>query len=71
MRKPKSKVPAAKPDALFTRIVSILEQARSNVVRAVNTNMMAACWLIGRQLFWSHYRPSKSPTSMDRTGGYV
>ncbi len=45
-----SKVPAAKPDALFDRIVSILEQARSNVVRAVNTNMVLAYWLIGREI---------------------
>ncbi len=40
MSKPKRKVPAAKPEALFTRIVSILEQARGNVVRAVNTKSM-------------------------------
>ena len=50
MRKPKSKVPATKPDALFDRIVSILEQARDNVVRAVNTNMVLAYWLIGREV---------------------
>lgn len=71
MSKPKRKDPAIKSEALFTRIVSILEQARSNVVRAVNANMVPFCWLIGRELFWSHYRPSKSPTSMDRTGGSV
>ncbi len=61
MSKLKSKVPAAKPpacrdargavrDALFDRIVSILEQARGNVVRAVNTNMVLAYWLIGREI---------------------
>lgn len=50
MSKPKSKVPAIKPDALFDRIVSILEQARGNVVRAVNTNMVLAYWLIGREI---------------------
>jgi predicted nuclease of restriction endonuclease-like (RecB) superfamily len=50
MSKPKRKVPAAKPDALFDRIVSILEQARSNVVRAVNTNMVLAYWVIGREI---------------------
>ena len=50
MRKPKSNVPAAKPDPLFDRIVTILEQARENVVRAVNTNMVAAYWLIGREI---------------------
>jgi predicted nuclease of restriction endonuclease-like (RecB) superfamily len=51
MSKPTSdKVLAAKPDALFGRIVSILEQARGNVVRAVNTNMVLAYWLIGREI---------------------
>jgi predicted nuclease of restriction endonuclease-like (RecB) superfamily len=41
---------APKPDALFERIVSILEEARSNVVRAVNTQMVLAYWLIGREI---------------------
>ena len=61
MSKPKTKVPAAKlpdcrdtrgagRDALFDRIVTILEQARGNVVRAVNTNMVLAYWLIGREI---------------------
>jgi predicted nuclease of restriction endonuclease-like (RecB) superfamily len=40
----------AKPDALFGRVVSILEQAQGNVVRAVNTNMVLAYWLIGREI---------------------
>ena len=39
-----------KPDALFGRVVSILEQARGNVVRAVNTQMVLAYWLIGREI---------------------
>ncbi len=38
------------PDALFGRVVAILEQARGNVVRAVNTNMVLAYWLIGREI---------------------
>jgi predicted nuclease of restriction endonuclease-like (RecB) superfamily len=38
------------PDALFGRIVSILEQAQGNVVRAVNTQMVLAYWLIGREI---------------------
>lgn len=41
---------APKPDALFGRVVSILEQARGNVVRAVNTNMVLAYWFIGREI---------------------
>lgn len=40
--------PAENP--LFDRIVSILEQARGNVVRAVNANMVLAYWLIGREI---------------------
>jgi len=35
---------------LFDRVVSILEQARTNVVRAVNNNMVIAYWLIGREI---------------------
>ena len=35
---------------LFDRVVSILEQAHSNVVRAVNNNMVIAYWLIGREI---------------------
>lgn len=50
MSKPGSEVPAAKPEDLFGRVVSILEQARGNVVQAVNTNMVLAYWLIGREI---------------------
>lgn len=50
MSKPKNKVSAAKSNALFDRIVTILDQARGNVVRAVNTNMVLAYWLIGREI---------------------
>jgi hypothetical protein len=50
MSKPKRKITAKKPEALFERIVSILEQARGNVVRAVNSNMVLAYWLIGREI---------------------
>jgi len=37
-------------EQLFDRVVSILEQARGNVVRAVNSNMVLAYWLIGREI---------------------
>ncbi len=53
MTKPKPRIAqkfALKPDALFGRVVSILEQAQGNVVRAVNTNMVLAYWLIGREI---------------------
>jgi len=35
---------------LFGRIVSILEQARTNVVRSVNSEMVLAYWYIGREI---------------------
>ncbi|GMT40108.1 MAG: hypothetical protein IEMM0001_0843 [bacterium] len=37
-------------DSLFGRVISILEQARGNVVRSVNSNMVMAYWLIGREI---------------------
>lgn len=37
-------------DDLFDRVVFILEQARANVVRSVNNNMVIAYWLIGREI---------------------
>lgn len=50
MSKPRKNVAAEHPDALFGRVVSILEQAQGNVIRAVNTNMVLAYWLIGREI---------------------
>ena len=35
---------------LFDRVVSILEQYRSNTVRAINSNMVTTYWLIGREI---------------------
>lgn len=46
---PRKSAPSA-DSHLFNRVVSILEQARSNVVRAVNSNMVLAYWLIGREI---------------------
>jgi predicted nuclease of restriction endonuclease-like (RecB) superfamily len=37
-------------DNLFDRVVSILEQARVNVVRSVNSQMVIAYWSIGREI---------------------
>lgn len=37
-------------ESLFDRVASILEQARANVVRSVNSNMVLAYWLIGREI---------------------
>ncbi len=40
----------ARSDTLFDRVAAILEEARGNVVRAVNSNMVLANWLIGREI---------------------
>jgi predicted nuclease of restriction endonuclease-like (RecB) superfamily len=37
-------------DALMGRVVSILDQARAQVVRSVNSSMVIAYWLIGREI---------------------
>lgn len=37
-------------ESLFARVISILERARGNVVRSVNSNMVLAYWLIGREI---------------------
>jgi hypothetical protein len=40
-----------KPDSpLFDRVATILEQARANVVRSVNSEMVIAHWLVERVL---------------------
>jgi predicted nuclease of restriction endonuclease-like (RecB) superfamily len=43
-------VPAKRPPRLFDRVAAILEEARANVVRTVNTRMVVAYWLIGREI---------------------
>jgi hypothetical protein len=37
-------------DALYERVAQILEQARGQVARTVNTAMVQAYWLIGREI---------------------
>lgn len=46
----KPKITAPNSDALFDRVVSILEEARAKVVQAVNNEMVIAYWLIGREI---------------------
>jgi predicted nuclease of restriction endonuclease-like (RecB) superfamily len=38
------------PSSLFSRVAAILDEARGNVVRAVNTQMVLAYWHIGREI---------------------
>ena len=41
----------AKPEnSLFDRVVTILEQARTNVIRTVNSEMVLAYWHIGQEI---------------------
>jgi predicted nuclease of restriction endonuclease-like (RecB) superfamily len=37
-------------NTLFDRVAAILDEARSNVVRAINSRMVIAYWLIGREI---------------------
>jgi len=37
-------------EGLFSRIATILDRARANVVRSVNSNTVIAYWLIGREI---------------------
>ena len=39
---------AGEVEPLISRVVAILEEARSQVVRAVNTTMVLAYWHVGR-----------------------
>lgn len=45
-----SKIPAKHPPRLFDRVATILDEARAGVVRTVNTRMVLAYWLIGREI---------------------
>lgn len=50
MTEPQRKISIEQPDALFERVAAILDQARGNVVRAVNSQMVLAYWSIGREI---------------------
>jgi len=50
MNKPIEDILTPKPEALFGRVAAILDEARGHVVRAVNTQMVLAYWLIGREI---------------------
>lgn len=42
--------PAKRAPKLFDRVAAILEEARAGVVRTVNSQMVIAYWLIGREI---------------------
>ena len=45
----KTLISPAEGGDLMGRVVTILDQARANVLRAVNSNRVLAFWLIGRK----------------------
>lgn len=47
---------AAPPTALYGRIRDILQAARANIVRTVNTTQVVANWLIGREIVEAEQR---------------
>ena len=55
----KKKKSAAKPTPLFDRVREILESARVNVARTVNTTQVVANWLIGREIVEEEQRGKK------------
>ena len=50
MRKYNQNLAAPDGSNLFDRVISILERARTDSLRAVNNNMVIAYWLIGREI---------------------
>ena len=52
MKKGKNKImiKTGTVNRLFDRVVSILEQAKANTIRAINHSMVLAYWLIGREI---------------------
>ena len=46
----KSKKPVSDAPPLFDRVRDILESARSNIARTVNTTQVMANWLVGREI---------------------
>ena len=50
MRKKQTSMPGKKGMRLYERIRQILESARTNIARTVNTTQVVANWLIGREI---------------------
>jgi hypothetical protein len=58
--KPREKFMASKEsDSIYNRIRQILESARTNAARSVNTTQVVACWLIGREIVEEQQRGQK------------
>ena len=50
MREKPTRMPGKKMAPLYDRIRQILESARTNMARTVNTTQVVANWLIGREI---------------------
>ena len=50
MKKKPTSLPAREKVSLYKRIRQILESARTNVSRTVNTTQVVSNWLIGREI---------------------
>jgi hypothetical protein len=59
MAKKSKKNSVGSPSALYERIRGILETARTNVARSVNTTQVVANWLIGREIVEEEQRGKK------------
>ena len=59
MRKKPTSLPETKGTPLYRRIRQILESARTNVARSVNTTQVVANWLIGREIVEEEQRGSR------------
>ena len=47
---PAKRTPASREETLFTRVLDIVEAARGHAARSVNSAMVQAYWLIGREI---------------------
>ena len=56
MNKIRKAIPIKHRMDLYTRVRSIIESARGNIVRSVNTEMVQAYWLIGREIVIAEQR---------------
>ena len=50
MKEKPTRMPLKEGSALYDRIRQILESARTNVARTVNTTQVVVNWLIGREI---------------------
>ncbi|MEI8254119.1 MAG: DUF1016 N-terminal domain-containing protein [Deltaproteobacteria bacterium] len=57
---------ASREEGLFARVIDIIEAARGHVTRSVNTAMVQAYWLIGREIVEGEKRSGHGDELIDR-----